>query len=76
MRVDKYGALSNSTDVTRLLVDDFIIYIETTTVDALCLNVNNERNNRSIHNMVIAGLIGSNKHENKWCYAADTTEEV
>ena len=30
VRVDEYGALENSTDVTNLLFDDFNIYMETT----------------------------------------------
>ena len=62
VRVDEYGALEKSTDVTNLLVDDFNISMETTGGDSLWLNGNNERHNRSIHNMVRAGLLESNKN--------------
>ena len=37
--------------------------METTGEDASCINVNNEQHNRSIHNMVRAGLIFSHQHE-------------
>ena len=36
--------------------------METTGGDASCLNGNNEKHNRSIHNMVISGLLDSNQH--------------
>ena len=39
--------------------------METTGADAYCLNCKNERHNRSIHHMVIADLLDSNKHEHK-----------
>ena len=50
--------------------------METNDGDAYWINGKNKRQNRSMHNMVREGLIVSNQHENKWCYAADTTEEV
>ena len=40
-RVDEYGALENSKDDTSLLVDASIISMETTGVDASCLNGKN-----------------------------------
>ena len=76
MRVDEYGALSNSIDFTNLLVDDFSISMKKNVVDASCINRNNEINNRIIHNMVRAGLIDSNQHENKWYCASYTSSEV
>ena len=36
--------------------------METTGGDASCLNGNNEKHNRNIHNMVISGLLDSNQH--------------
>ena len=65
MRVDKDGALKNSTYVTNLLVDDFNISMGTTGGGASWINGNNELHNRSIHNMVISGLLEINQHENK-----------
>ena len=41
VRVDEDGALVISTEVTNLLVDDFIIYMENTGGDASWLNGNN-----------------------------------
>ena len=73
MRVYEDGALENSTDVTNLLIDDFNISMETTGGDVSWLNINNEQHNRSIHSMVIAGLLNRNQHENKWCCAAETS---
>ena len=52
MRVDEDGTLENSTDVTKLLVDDFNISMETTSFYASWTNGKNEKNNRIIHNMV------------------------
>ena len=73
MRVYEYGVLENSTDVTNLLVYEFNISMETTGSDASCFNGKNERHNRSIHNMVIEGLIDSNQHENKCRCEAETS---
>ena len=56
------------------MVDDFSISMETNGFDASWLNGKNEKHNRSIHNMVISGLIGSNQHENKFCCAAEIPE--
>ena len=39
--VDEYVDLSNSTDITNLLVDPFKISMETTGGDASCINGNN-----------------------------------
>ena len=64
--MDKYGAFANSTDVTKLPVDELKISIKTTGGDASWLNGKNEIHNRSIHNMVIAGLLDSIQHANKW----------
>ena len=50
--------------------------MEITGGDTSWINDNNEIHNRSIQNMVVAGLLGSNKYENKWYYAADTSAEV
>ena len=50
--------------------------METTGGDAYWISIKNERHNRRIHNMVRAGLLDSNKHENKWCCAAETSAEV
>ena len=41
LRVDEYVDLSNSTDITNLLVDPFKISMETTGGDASCINGNN-----------------------------------
>ena len=41
VRVDEDGSLANSIDVANLLVDDFIISMETNGGDASCLNGNN-----------------------------------
>ena len=50
--VDEYSALENSTDLTKPLVDDLNVFMETTGGDSLWINKNNERHNISIHNMV------------------------
>ena len=50
--------------------------METTGGDLYWLNINNERHNRIIHNMVIASLLDSNKHKNKFCCAAEISAEV
>ena len=50
--------------------------MENTGGNASWLNVNNERNNIVIHNMVIVGLTDSNKHENKWCCTDKTSSEL
>ena len=73
IRVDEYGALEKSTDVTNLLVYEFKIYMETTGGGANWLNVNNEIHERSIHNMVREGLLDSNQHINKWFCALYTS---
>ena len=57
MRVDEYVALENSTDVTNIIFDELIIYMETTGGDTSWINRNNERHNIRIQNMVRAGLI-------------------
>ena len=62
MRVDEDGNLENSTDFTNLLVDEFRISVETTGGDESCINGNHERHNIIIHNMVIVGLLESNKN--------------
>ena len=64
--VNENSALEKSTDVAKLLVDDFKIFMESTGGDASCLNGNNKRKNISIHNMVRSALLHSNQHENKW----------
>ena len=66
MRVHEDVTLSNSTDVNKLLVDNFRISMETTGVDESCINGNNEIKNIIIHNILIAVLLESNQHENKW----------
>ena len=73
MGVHEDVTLANSTDVTNLLVYEFNVSMETTSGDALWINDNNERHDRIIHNMVIAGLIYGNQHENKWFCAAETS---
>ena len=70
MRVDEDGALGNSTYVNNLLVDEFNISIETTGGNASWLNEKNKRHKIIIHNMIRAGLLGSNQNENIWCYAS------
>ena len=67
MRFHEDGAVEKSSDVTNLLVDEFIIAMETSGQDASWLNINNERHNRSMNNMVREGLVDINQHENK-CY--------
>ena len=51
VRVDEGGSFSNSTDVTNLLVEEFKLSMGSTGGDASCINGNNERYNRSIHNI-------------------------
>ena len=63
VRVDEDSALTKSTDVTNLLVDEFKIHTETTGGDASCFNWKNERHKRSIHNILGAGLLDSNQNE-------------
>ena len=60
--VDEDGALKKSTDVTNSLVDEIKISMKTTCGNTSWLNANNERHNISMHNMVISGIIDSNKH--------------
>ena len=50
--------------------------METTDGDASWLNGNNERHNRSIHIMVIAALLGSNRHKNKWYCSGEISSKV
>ena len=52
VRVDEDGALSKSTDITSLLIDDFNISVETSDGSKSWLNGKNERHSRIIHNMV------------------------
>ena len=63
VRVDDDSALANSTDVKKLLVDEFKISMETTGGDASWPNEDNERNNLIIHNMVRSVLLDSKQHE-------------
>ena len=63
VRVNEDGFLEKSAAVTKFLVGIFIIFMETTGVDASWINRNNEGNNRIIHNMVGAGFIDMNQHE-------------
>ena len=74
MIVDGNVSLENSTDVTNLLVDDFKMSMETTGGNALWTNGNNERHNRSIHNMVRSGLHDIIQHEKRSFRAAETSE--
>ena len=55
--------MEDSTDVTYILVEEFIITMVTPGGDASWINGNNEQHNRNIHNIVIEGLIDSNRHE-------------
>ena len=55
--------MSNQTDATNLLVDELIIYKETTGYDASRINGNKKIHNRIIQKMVRSGIIDSNKHE-------------
>ena len=63
MRVYEYGALVNSTDFTNLIVDEFNTSMENTCSDASWINIKNEIQNISIHNMVRTVLIDINRHE-------------
>ena len=47
------------------LLAELKITMENTGGDVLWLNGNKERHNRSIHNMVRAGILDSNQHANK-----------
>ena len=58
--------MENSTDITNLIIDEFEVSMETPGGDTSWINGNNERHNKSIQNMVMAGLLDSNKHENKF----------
>ena len=62
--------------IANLLVDELSTSMETTGGDISWINGNNSRHSRIIHNIVIEGLLGSNKHENKWWCVADTSTEV
>ena len=68
--------LENSTDVTKLIVDEFKISMDTNGGDASWLNGKTEIHNRIIHNMVREGILGSNQHEKKWCQAVETPAEL
>ena len=74
--VDKDCSLENSIDVTNLLVKELKISMEITGGDAYFINGNNERHNRSIHNMVRAVLLDSNQHANKRYCEVETSAEV
>ena len=50
--------------------------METTGGDASWINVNNEGHNRSIHNMVRAGLLDNIQHAKKQCCSEETSEEA
>ena len=45
--------------------------METTGGGSSWINGNNEIHNRTIHNMVRAGVLESKQHENKWIYASE-----
>ena len=60
--VDKDYALENSIDVTNILVDEFMIHMETNGGDAPWISEKNERHNISIHRMIKAGLLYNYKH--------------
>ena len=75
-RVNEYGALEKSTNVTNLLVDELSITMEATGGDVLWINVNIERKNISIDTMVRSGIIENNQHENKWYCEAETLAQV
>ena len=64
-RVNGNGDLENSTDVSNLIVDDFIISTRNAGGDASWFNRKNKRHNRSIHTMVREGIIESNQQEKK-----------
>ena len=66
MIVDGDGALENSTDAPNLLVGEFNISMENNGDDSSWIDVDNERKNISIPDMVRSGLTDSNQHENKW----------
>ena len=55
--------LEKSTYVTKLIVDEFRISMKSIGGDASWLNGRNEQNNRSIHNMVMVGILHRNIHE-------------
>ena len=63
MRVDEDGDLEKSAYVTNLLVKKNSSATEINGGDDSYLNEKNEQQNRRIHTMVIAGLIGSYHHE-------------
>ena len=74
MRVDRDGALENSTDVTKIRVDELRPTMETTGGDISCINRRNEIHNIRIHTMIIEGILESNKHKKKWYCVAETSE--
>ena len=76
VRVYEDGALTNSSDVKNLLMEELKISMENTGGDASWLNRNNEIHNRRIHNMIIEGLIGSNHHASIWYCTSETPTEV
>ena len=50
--------------------------MENTGGDTSWINGKNERQNRSVHNMVRGGLLENNQHAKKCCHAAYKPEEL
>ena len=69
-------SLSKSIDVTKLLVDDFRISMETNGGDASWINGNNKQHNRIIYNILKEIILDSTQHEKKWCCESETPAEV
>ena len=63
MRVDEDGNLVQSSDVTNILVEKFSIATKKTGGYNSQINGNNEKYNTITKNMIILGLIDSDKHE-------------
>ena len=72
MIVGEDVALEIPTDVTKILVYELSISMETTGGNASWINRDKERYKVSIQNMVRAGLLESNQEETKWCCATET----
>ena len=76
VRVDKDGNLETSRDVTNILGGKLITDMKKNVVYNLWINVKNQQYNRIIHNMTREGIIDSYQCDNKWCFAAETSDEV
>ena len=74
--MDEDWSLTNSTDITNILVNKFKTLMDTTGGCDSCLSVNKNHYSRIIHNVVIAVPLDINQGENKCCFSAKGFSEV